>query len=210
MPVFRSGAGQAPAWCEMRSFDIVTLQPGESHTYERTGKKEKLIVGRGACSVRAGSKTHEAVEGTNLDLTGDGAFAVGDVTAPTTLIRMCGDWDEELGGSGLFGGPASDDPKDHGDPVNYPKNTNFDRHFHDCDEYWIFFEGRGVAVSEGKHYEVGPGDCLAIGMGHHHDLPIVTEPVRAVFFETTMEGQKRRGHLWEHTHGPAEPRVDRV
>ncbi len=39
MPVFRSGAGQAPAWCEMRSFDIVTLQPGESHTYERSGKR---------------------------------------------------------------------------------------------------------------------------------------------------------------------------
>ncbi len=67
-----------------------------------------------------------------------------------------------------------------------------------------------MAVSERKHYEVGPGDCLAIGMGHHHDLPIVTEPVRAVFFETTLEGQKRRGHLWEHTHGPAEPRADRV
>lgn len=210
MPVFRSGAGQAPAWCEMRSFDIVTLQPGESHRYEREGAKEKLIVGRGACRVRVGPETHDAAEGANLDLTGDGAFAVGDVTAPTTLIRMCGDWGEELGGSGLFGGRESDDPTDAGDPVSYPKKTNFDAHFHDCDEYWIVFEGRGVAVSEGKHYEVGPGDCVATGMGHHHDLPIVFEPIRAVFFETTLEGQKRRGHLWDHTHGPAEPKTDRV
>ena len=33
---------------------------------------------------------------------------------------------------------------------------------------------------------------------------------RAVFFETAREGQRRRGHLWEHTHGPAEPRPDRI
>jgi mannose-6-phosphate isomerase-like protein (cupin superfamily) len=57
---------------------------------------------------------------------------------------------------------------------------------------------------------MGPGDCLAIGMGHHHDFPLVTLPVRAVYFETTLEGEKRRGHLWEHTHGPAVPWLDRV
>lgn len=70
--------------------------------------------------------------------------------------------------------------------------------------------GRGTAVSEGKHYAVGPGDCVATGMGHHHGFPLVAEPVRAVCFETALEGRKRRGHLWNHTHGPAEPRADRV
>ena len=49
----------------------------------------------------------------------------------------------------------------------------FDCHFHDCDEYWILFAGRGIAVSEGKRYEVASGDCVATGMGHHHDFPIV-------------------------------------
>jgi mannose-6-phosphate isomerase-like protein (cupin superfamily) len=67
-----------------------------------------------------------------------------------------------------------------------------------------------VVVSEGKAYEVAPGDCLATGMGHHHDFPRVHEPVKGVYFETTLEGLKRRGHLWNHTHGPAQPRRDRV
>jgi mannose-6-phosphate isomerase-like protein (cupin superfamily) len=94
--------------------------------------------------------------------------------------------------------------------VSYRKETNFDSHYHDCDEYWIFFKGRGVAVSEGKHYEVAAGDCVATGMGHHHDFPLVYEPLEAVFFETTLEGQKRRGHLWEHTHGLAQPQAERI
>lgn len=79
-----------------------------------------------------------------------------------------------------------------------------------CDEYWIVLEGTGVAVSEGKHYAVGPGDCLATGMGHHHDFPTASAPVHAVYFETTLGGERRRGHLWNHTHGPAQPRLDRV
>jgi hypothetical protein len=41
-------------------------------------------------------------------------------------------------------------------------------------------------------------------------MPIVHDPIRAVFFETTMEGQKRRGHLWDHKHGAAEPRPERI
>lgn len=29
------------------------------------------------------------------------------------------------------------------------------------------------------------------------------------YFETTMMGEKRRGHLWEHTHGKAQPQAER-
>ena len=101
-------------------------------------------------------------------------------------------------------------PPTRGDPVSYAKSTNFDRHYHDCDEYWIVWEGSGVAVSEGRSYDVAAGDCIATGMGHHHDFPNVRQPVRGVYFETTLEGEKRLGHLWEHTHGPAAPRLDRV
>jgi mannose-6-phosphate isomerase-like protein (cupin superfamily) len=94
--------------------------------------------------------------------------------------------------------------------VGYAKTTNFDSHYHDCDEYWIVLEGRGVAVSEGKSYQVGPGDCVATGMGHHHDFPQASEPIKAVYFETTLQGQERLGHLWDHRHGPAEPALERV
>ena len=95
------------------------------------------------------------------------------------------------GGSGIFTVANDDGRQDSGDSVDYPKNTGFDNHYHDCDEYWIVFEGRGVAVSEGKSYAAGPGDCIATGMGHHHDFPQVFEPVKAVYFETTLAGQRR-------------------
>ncbi len=211
MPVFTSGPGQAPAWCELQYFDIVELQPGDQHRYQRQGKKEKLIVGRGKCRVCLPGMEVQGGDKTQLDLPeGDGVFFVDQVTERTVLIRMCGDWGEELGGAGVFTGANSDKPQDSGDRAEYPKFTNFDNHFHDCDEYWILFEGSGLAYSEGKAYLVGPGDCVATGMGHHHDLARVDAPIRAVYFETTMQGQKRRGHLWDHTHGRAEPRPERI
>ena len=211
MPVFRSGPGQAPEWCELERFDIVELPPGGSHRFGRLGRREKLIVGKGTCRLAHGGQTKTVEEGAHLDLAerGDG-FEVVEALADCTLIRMCGRWGDETGGSGLFAGGTSADPQDRGDPVPYPKSTNFDSHYHDCDEYWIIFEGRGLAVSEGQEYEVGPGDCVVTGMGHHHDLPQVREPIKAVYFETTLEGQKRLGHLWEHTHGPARPKAERV
>lgn len=209
MPIFTSGKGQAPAWCEMQYFDIVELQPGQQHTYERQGKKEKLIVGRGRCRVWAAGREVVAEEKVQLDLV-EGCFEVKEVEERTVLIRMCGDWGEECGGAGVFTMANSEKPQDAGDRMEYPKFTNFDCHFHDCDEYWILFEGNGLVYSEGQPYLVGPGDCVATGMGHHHDLPRVDATIRGVYFETTMEGQKRRGHLWNHTHGQAQPRLERV
>jgi mannose-6-phosphate isomerase-like protein (cupin superfamily) len=211
MPVFRSGKGLAPKWCELEYFEIIELAPGTTHRFERLGRKEKLVVCKGKCRLSVAGEIVEAQEGTNIDLTRpEGEFGVVEVLSPATVLRLCGRWGDETGGSGLFTAMNSDNPTDRGDPVPYPKMTNFDSHYHDCDEYWIILEGRGVAVSEGQRYEIGPGDCLATGMGHHHDLVEVLETIRGFFFETTLEGQKRRGHLWEHTHGPAKPREDRV
>lgn len=211
MPKFRSGYGLAPEWCELEGFDIVELLTGQSHIFERAGQKEKLIVGKGQCRIAVDGNIMVANEGSNLDLDrANVRFEVLEVFSNTTLIRMYGRWGEDTGGSGLS--TVSDDHirSVRGDPVDYPKTTTFDNHYHDCDEYWILFQGRGIAVSEGKLYEVGPGDCVATGAGYHHDFSRVFDPVKLVFFETTMEGQKRRGHLWEHTYGPAQPRTDRV
>jgi mannose-6-phosphate isomerase-like protein (cupin superfamily) len=196
MPVFQSGEGQAPAWCELSYFDIVRLGPGQSHRYGRKGPKEKLIVGEGKCALKAGDVEVVAGEHGQFDLQpGDPPYEVVRAQASTVLVRMAGRWGDEVGGSGIF---------------MVTENGAFDNHYHDCDEYWIVFSGRGVAMSEGREYDVGPGDCVATGMGWHHDFPIVHEPVKAVFFETTIEGQKRAGHLWEQEHGPAEPKRDRV
>lgn len=204
MPVFKSGMGLAPEWCELEYFDVVRLAPGEAHEFERIGQKEKLIMASGKCRIAIGDRVLDAEQHANLDLSAPGKqFKVVEVAEDAILIRMSGRWGDEVGGSGIFPAWKVDDPHDIGDPVTYPKETAFDNHFHDCDEYWIVFSGTGVAVSEGVHFEIGPGDCVATRMGDHHDLPIVHEPITAVFFETTMKGQKRPGHLWVHTHGPA-------
>lgn len=209
MPVFTSRKDATPEWCEMEYFEIVTLLPGETHVFERAGTKEKLILSRGRCRLRYAGQVVDIAEGTNLDLV-DGVFIVDNVVSETVLVRMCGRWGDETGGSGLFRLKAGAKGEDTGDAVEYPKDYPFDNHFHDCDEYWIIIEGRGVTSSEGKLYELGPGDCLATGMGYHHDFPKVYETVLGVFFETTLEGKKRRGHLWEHKHGKVEPVKDRV
>lgn len=211
MPMFGSGLGLAPSWCEMEYFEIVELVPGAVHTFERMGRKEKLIVGKGTCRVSVGSKEQLAEEGAAFDLaTPDDCFAAADARGEVTLVRMCGRWGEETGSCGVFRVANQAEAAYKGDRVDYPKATDFDNHYHDCDEYWVVFEGRGLAISEGERYIIGVGDCLATGMGHHHDLPEVFKPIAGVYFETTLEGRKRLGHLWEHTHGAAKPRPERV
>jgi mannose-6-phosphate isomerase-like protein (cupin superfamily) len=210
MPVFRSAKGQAPKWCEVEYFEILRLTEKVYRRFEPMSPSEKIVIGRGECSITYADRTVIAKEGGTIGLGSEnGDFKV-EALSDAILVRMCGRWGEVTGGSGIFVVEMSGDPHNVGDPVDYQKSTNFDSHYHDCDEYWILFEGRGTAVSEGKLYDVGPGDCIATGMGHHHDFPKAYEPVRAVYFETTLEGQKRLGHLWEHTHGPARPKNDRV
>lgn len=211
MPVFQISTQEIPTWCELRSFEITELPIGATYSFERRAPKEKLIVGAGSCAITYASESVSAKAGANLDLReGEAGFVVTETHEPTTLIHMAGNWGDQTGGSGLFRVQKTEQPKDSGDPCDYPKETNFDRHYHDCDEYWIIYSGSGVAVSENQHYEVKVGDCIATGMGHHHDFPIAREPVRAVYFETTLEGAKRLGHLWNHTHGTAQPKPERV
>jgi mannose-6-phosphate isomerase-like protein (cupin superfamily) len=211
MPILTAGDAQVPSWCELIYFDIVYLTPAESRSFVRMGPKEKLIVGEGDCTVTVRGEGCPAPRGSQFDRgPRDAPFSVTAGTAPTILIRMAGCWGEEVGGSGLFEVIENKDAPNPGDPVAGPRNTAFDNHFHDCDEYWIIYAGSGVATSEGKLFDVGPSDCIVTGMGWHHDFPIVHKPVKAVFFETTMEGAKRPGHLWEHAHGPAEPKPERV
>lgn len=54
MPVIAIDRQQFPAWCELEHFDIIALDPGETHTFDHHGVKEKMIIGRGVCSVRFG------------------------------------------------------------------------------------------------------------------------------------------------------------
>ncbi len=74
--------------------------------------------------------------------------------------------------------------------------AKFDDHFHDADEYWLIFEGRGIVRSEGVEYEVGPGDVVFTKMGENDDVVQVLEgPLRAFYIEDQLRGRQRPGHL---------------
>ena len=103
MPVFKSGKGQAPGWCELESFEIIELGSGDTHVFERRSEKEKLIVGNGVCQLRFDGQVVDAEEKTTVELVGaEGQFEVTKVTETTTLIRMCGRWGDEYKSDGIF------------------------------------------------------------------------------------------------------------
>ena len=205
-----------PDWCELRHYDVIKLHAGNSHTFERKEKCEKIIICSGQGRLAYYDKELHFLDvgaKANVDI-GDevNSFKLDQIKESLTVVRMCGTWGKEVGGSGLFSmkNVEPDSQQDRGDPVTYEKTTTLDNHFHDCDEYWIAYSGNACVVSEGKEYSLNTGDCLITGMGHHHDIKHVIDPLEAVYFETTLMGEKRRGHLWDHTHGIAEPVLDRV
>lgn len=72
---------------------------------------------------------------------------------------------------------------------------SFDRHYHDCDEYWLVYQGRAMVFSEGVEYLVGPGDIVCTRAGDEHDVLAVSEELKAFFFEDAFPAGGRRGHL---------------
>lgn len=210
-PEIQAASLQEKPWCEVEYYDMIELPAESTFEFERMGEREKLFICEGACEIGFAGKTEQADKESVFSIGEcESQFIVTDVYDDTLLVRVAGSWGDELGRNGLFE-ITRDDPPEQETPVGYAKETSIDNHYHDCDEYWIIIEGRGTAVSEDRFYEIGQGDCLITGMGHHHDLPTIhQEPLRGVFFETTMEGQKRTGHLWEPKHGKAEPREDRI
>lgn len=80
----------------------------------------------------------------------------------------------------------------------------FDLHFHDADEYWLVFSGRARVLSEGREYEIGPGDILCTRMGEEHDvLDVLEHPFRSFYIEDELRGQRRPGHLHRPEEEPA-------
>lgn len=76
-----------------------------------------------------------------------------------------------------------------------PREGRFDRHYHDCDEYWLVFKGRAKILTEGQEFVVGPGDIVCTRAGDEHDVLEVYEDLEAFWFEDALMGQGRVGHL---------------
>jgi mannose-6-phosphate isomerase-like protein (cupin superfamily) len=210
MTTFRSGE-TPPAWCELTGFEIFDLARDEAVIREPTAKTERLIGTLGTVQLRHGGRSLllKAAQFIDIDPAA-GRYTVEGHADASGFVRLSGHWGAELGGCGLFGVTRTSVPETKGDKVTYEKHTAIDSHYHDCDEYWIVLQGSGEAVVGGRWDRVQPGDCLCIGMGHHHDFPRIESEVKAVFFETTLQGRKRTGHLWNHTHGQAVPQPERT
>jgi len=92
-----------------------------------------------------------------------------------------------------------------------PRGGRFDRHFHDCHEYWLIFKGRARILTEGQEFIVGPGDIVCTRAGDEHDVLEVYEDLEAFWFEDALMGQGRVGHLHrspELAEGHAVPGAD--
>jgi mannose-6-phosphate isomerase-like protein (cupin superfamily) len=212
MPILKAGDERVPEWCEMRRFELLALRRGEERALKKTTSKEELIVCRGSAVVRFSDVALTLPEGAKCDFDGPAveAYTLAANGSDSVICRLQGTW-ASITSSGLFSVETAA-PRVGDTPYAYRKTTAFDNHYHDCDEYWIVFEGEATVVSEGRHYDVGRGDCVATGMGLHHDVVAIRgdRPLRAVWFEGTLEGEKRCGHLWEPKHGRATPRPERV
>lgn len=210
MAVFRKG-DDVPAWCELRDFDVVELGAGQTVSVRRSHPREIVVSIYGTGQVASAAGSMALAEGQFLAIPdGIDAYELRGHGRPASFMRLCGTWGAEIGGCGVFRVNPGEGPKNIGDPVSYPKLTGIDSHYHDYDEYWIVLDGSGVVRVGDRESVVRRGDCVATGKGHHHDIPLVHGPFRAVYLETTLTGEKRIGHLWNHRHGPAVPDPARV
>jgi len=71
----------------------------------------------------------------------------------------------------------------------------FDRHHHDCDEYWFIFEGRAVIEIDDERYTVEAGDIVCTSVGREHDFLQVLEPIGGFWFESRLIPGGHAGHL---------------
>lgn len=80
-----------------------------------------------------------------------------------------------------------------------PANAQVELHYHDCDEYWLFTEGRPLVtlrspVGVKGEYQLEPGDMVACARGVEHTLWADHELVYFQFI-SALEGGERPGHL---------------
>jgi mannose-6-phosphate isomerase-like protein (cupin superfamily) len=198
MPLIRPGKDKFPEWSEIKDIKYIYLDSDDKKVIETDSPKTALFIAEGECSI-----------GTEYTMknykTGEKFFDASSffVSAYNTvkLVLIEGNWGEEIGNSDFFTMKNSRTPGNSGDPTNYGRKTDFDNHYHDFDEVWVILEGEAVAYSEGKQYTLKAGNCLLTPMGFHHDMTEVIKEIKGIYFETTLKGKKRLGHLWIHTHG---------
>lgn len=205
MPVFDYQNKSALKESEVEVIDIIHLGVNEVYNVKNHQEKETLLVGKGKALVKT-SKHIRDINKNDVEEYVRDENKLKQIIAfeNSVIIRIGGNWNNKTGSRGVFQLNKTDNPKNTGDQVDYERNTEFDNHFHDCDEFWILFGGSGEVVTEGNRYNVRAGDFVFTKAGDHHDFPIVHKTIEGVWFETSLVRQKREGHLWNHTHKKSE------
>ena len=200
MPLLKLSENKFPDWSEVKKISQLTIESNRTTEITKSFSKYALFVISGECSIRTNGYEKIFIENDSL-FSDKKNISIKTTTQKTEIVMIEGIWGDEIGGSAVFKMSKHSTPRNIGDPVDYPRTNDFDNHYHDFDEYWIILKGSGLAVSEGVKYKFSDGDIVATRMGDHHDLPEVYEDIHGIYFETALRGQKRMGHLWNHTHG---------
>lgn len=209
MPLLKISENKFPVWSEVKSITQLSLEPNSKNEITKSFPKYALFVISGECTIRTNG--YEKIFSENDSLFSDKKnISINTTNHITEIVMIEGNWSDEIGGSAVFKMSKQSLPRNIGDPVDYNRTNDFDNHYHDFDEYWIILKGSGLAVSEGVKFKFSAGDIIATRIGDHHDLPEVYEEIHGIYFETSLKGQKRIGHLWNHTHGVPDHSVREV
>jgi len=202
MVVFREGTDNAPAWSDVRNFDTFSLPLGGSLVLSRRDEREVILVSAGNLLFDDGFEQVVLREGQFVVVAGGiKSVTLSSTIRPAEIVRFGGNWKPGVYGCGLFEVSLQSRCQFVGDPVGYPKKTDFDSHYHDYDEYWLLLSGSGTVVVSDKQFPVRKGDCLAIEKWRHHDFPLVDQPVKVAYLEVGLRAPGRLGHLWNYLHG---------
>jgi len=211
MPVIKNFRYEdLPEWCELRRYERMVIKKGEKKEITTGFSKAAVMAVSGPLTITCGNKKVDindadgvsSVEGVVLD---SGAFTVEFRVGPgfwmdrAVFYVFSGDW--QWAKVARFRVDRVDEPENPGDPADYFRNTCFDNHYHDYDEYWLLLQGGGVVQTEGMLYEVAPGDLVATKRGQHHDFPVAHAFTMCLGFKSRMGEPGRMGFNWVHTHG---------
>jgi mannose-6-phosphate isomerase-like protein (cupin superfamily) len=86
------------------------------------------------------------------------------------------------------------------------RGAGVEPHYHDGDEIWLFYSGRGEVWLDGQSYEITPNTAVYTPMGAVHRFQMFTDFGDATIV-TRLERQKRAAHLLVEEAGPPVPTV---
>ncbi|MCL2815421.1 MAG: hypothetical protein FWD23_12545, partial [Oscillospiraceae bacterium] len=143
MPVIKIGETY-PSWCEVVGHGRIKVAKETPYIVKMENAKKAVVALTGSCIVDCENEAVKLSERKSI-FTAEEEFTIKAVGCEYCEVMVIyGHWGEKTGGIGVFTVDKSDSPNNPGTKTDYYRNTAFDNHYHDCDEYWIIVEGSGT------------------------------------------------------------------